>query len=55
MIAAGRDMPLPLPKPKLAKLEVRKQNSKGSADPVKPAVDPRAAAAYARWRSWPVR
>jgi membrane-bound lytic murein transglycosylase A len=118
MIAAGRHMPLPLPKPKLAELEVRKQNgqgsadvrrqngqgsaevrrqngqgsaevrkqngqgsaevrkqngqgsaevrkqqgsaevkkqnSKGSADPVKPAVDPRAAAAYARWRSWPL-
>jgi membrane-bound lytic murein transglycosylase A len=77
MIAAGRHMPLPLPKPKLAELEVRKQSGKGSleaskqngkgspevskqkgkgsADPVKPAVDPRAAAAYARWRSWPVR
>jgi membrane-bound lytic murein transglycosylase A len=88
MIAAGRHMPLPLPKPKLAVLEVRNQNAKGSleaskqngkgsleaskqngkaraevskqngkgrADPAKPAVDPRAAAAYARWRSWPVR
>jgi len=65
MTVAGRHMPLPLPKPKLAELEVRKQsgqgsaevrkqNGKGSADPVKHAVDPRAAAAYARWRSWPL-
>jgi membrane-bound lytic murein transglycosylase A len=50
MIAAGKHMPLPLPKPKFAEVEVRKHNGKGSADSAKSGVDPRAAAAYARWR-----
>jgi BRCT domain type II-containing protein len=31
MIAAGRHMPLPVPKPKIAGLEVKKQDGKGSA------------------------
>jgi membrane-bound lytic murein transglycosylase A len=50
MIAAGKHMPLPLPKPKFAEVEVRKHNGKGNANSAKSAVDPRAAAAYARWR-----
>jgi membrane-bound lytic murein transglycosylase A len=48
MIAAGKNMPLPPPKPKFADVEVRKHNDKGNADSVKTKVDPRAAAAYAR-------
>jgi membrane-bound lytic murein transglycosylase A len=31
MLAAGRHMPLPVPKPKIADLEVKKQDGKGSA------------------------
>ena len=53
MIEAGRHMPLPLPKPKLAEAEVKKHNDKGNASATRPGVDPRAAAAYARWRYWP--
>jgi membrane-bound lytic murein transglycosylase A len=37
MIAAGKDMPLPLPKPKFAEVEVMKHNGKGSADLAKSA------------------
>ena len=48
MIAAGKNMPLPPPKPKFADVEVREHNDKGNADSVKTKVDPRAAAAYAR-------
>ena len=33
MVAAGRQMPLPVPKPKIAALEVAKQDGKGKADP----------------------
>jgi membrane-bound lytic murein transglycosylase A len=33
MIAAGKEMPLPLPKPKIATLEVAKQDGKGKAEP----------------------
>ena len=33
MIAAGRHMPLPVPKPKIADLEVKKQDGKDSAKP----------------------
>jgi 3D (Asp-Asp-Asp) domain-containing protein len=46
MIAAGKHLPLPLPKPKFA--EVRKQNGKGEADWAKSKVAPRVTAAYAR-------
>jgi len=53
MIAAGQHMPLPLPKPKLAEVEVRKPNGKGNVDSANSRVDPRAAAAYARWRYQP--
>jgi membrane-bound lytic murein transglycosylase A len=49
MIAAGKHMPLPLPKPKFAEVEVRKHNGKGNVDSANSRVDPRAAAAYARW------
>jgi membrane-bound lytic murein transglycosylase A len=50
MIEAGRHMPLPLPRPKLAALEVRNHNGKADTRSAKPEADPRAAAAYARWR-----
>jgi membrane-bound lytic murein transglycosylase A len=53
MIEAGKHMPLPLPKPKLAEVEVRKHNGNGNANSTRPEVDPRAAAAYARWRYQP--
>ena len=45
MIAAGKHMPLPLPRPKFAEVEVKKHNGKSNADLAK--VDARAAAAYA--------
>ena len=48
MIAAGKHMPLPLPKPGFAAVAVRKQNSKGNADLAKSDADARTAAAYAR-------
>ena len=55
MIEAGRHMPLPLPRPKLAELEVRNLRAKANTRSAntrsaKPEVAPRAAAAYARWR-----
>jgi membrane-bound lytic murein transglycosylase A len=53
MIAAGKHMPLPLPKPKFAEVEVRRYNGKDKANSAKSEVDPRAAAAYARWRYQP--
>jgi membrane-bound lytic murein transglycosylase A len=53
MIAAGKHMPLPPPKPKFAEVEVRKHDDKGNANSAKSKVDPRAAAAYARWRYQP--
>ena len=34
--AAGREAPLPVPKPKIAALDVGKQDGKGEANPVKP-------------------
>jgi membrane-bound lytic murein transglycosylase A len=40
MIAAGRHMPLPVPKPKIADLEVKKQDGKGSAKPASE-IEPR--------------
>jgi membrane-bound lytic murein transglycosylase A len=40
MIAAGRHMPLPVPKPKIASLEVKKQDGKGSAKPASE-IEPR--------------
>jgi len=36
MIEAGKRMPLPLPKPKFAEVEVRKHNGKNNADHWKP-------------------
>jgi membrane-bound lytic murein transglycosylase A len=42
MIAAGRHMPLPVPKPKIAGLEVKKQDGKGSAKPASE-IEPRKA------------
>ena len=36
MIEAGKRMPLPLPKPKFAEVEVRKQNGRRNADHWKP-------------------
>jgi membrane-bound lytic murein transglycosylase A len=47
MIAAGKQMPLPLPKPKFDDAQVRKENGTDSAS-AKPKIDSRAAAAYAR-------
>jgi membrane-bound lytic murein transglycosylase A len=43
MIAAGKQTPLPMPKPNFAKIEVRKDNGKGKAHSVKSADDTRAA------------
>src|SRR4029453_6144174 len=40
MSAAGRHMPLPVPKPKIASLEVKKQDGKGSAKPASE-IEPR--------------
>jgi peptidoglycan lytic transglycosylase A len=40
MIAAGRHMPLPVAKPKIASLEVKKQDGKGSAKPASE-IEPR--------------
>jgi membrane-bound lytic murein transglycosylase A len=48
MIAAGRHMPLPQPKPRFAEVEVSKHNAKGKGDVAKSEVDGRVAAAYAR-------
>src|SRR5262245_65610966 len=43
MAAAGREVPLPVPKPKIAALdvgkEVGKQDGKGKANPVKPGAN----------------
>jgi hypothetical protein len=43
MIAAGKQTPLPVPKPNFAKIEVRKDNGKEKADAAKSADDTRAA------------
>jgi membrane-bound lytic murein transglycosylase A len=48
MIAAGKHMPLPLPKPRFAEAEVRKHDGGGNAALAKSELDPRAAAAFAR-------
>jgi len=48
MIEAGRHMPLPLPKPNFAEVEVRKHNERSIADLAKSEVNARVAAAYAR-------
>ena len=45
MIAAGKHMPLPLPRPKFAEVEVKKHNGKSNADFAN--IDARAAATYA--------
>lgn len=47
MVAAGNHMPLPLPKPKFADVEVKEHNRKGNAETAK--SQPAAASAYARW------
>jgi len=61
MIAAGRDMPLPVPKPKILEIEVKKPDDKGKVGSAKSDEDGRARttrldrqAAPARWRypSW---
>jgi membrane-bound lytic murein transglycosylase A len=49
MVAAGNHMPLPLPKPKFAEVEVKEHTRKGNAETAKSQVHPPAAAAYARW------
>jgi membrane-bound lytic murein transglycosylase A len=43
MIAAGKQTPLPVPKPNFAKIEVRKDNGKGKGNSAKSADDTRAA------------
>ena len=48
MIAAGKHMPLPVPKPKFPTVEVRKQDGGRNVSSRKPEIDRRAAAAYAR-------
>src|SRR5437667_299835 len=48
MIAAGKQMPLPPPKPKVAQVEARKRNSTEKADLAKSELDARVAGAYAR-------
>src|SRR5262249_44913341 len=48
IVAAGKQMALPPPKPKVAQVEVRKPNSKGKADLAKSELDARVASAYAR-------
>jgi len=48
IVAAGKQMALPPPKPKVAQVEVRKPNSKGKADLAKSELDARVATAYAR-------
>jgi len=50
MIAAGRHMPLPQPKPQFTEVAAGKQNGKGHANSIKPGINPRATSAYARWR-----
>jgi peptidoglycan lytic transglycosylase A len=60
MIAAGRDMPLPVPKPKILEIEVKKHDDKGKVGSVRSDEDGRARtrlgrqAAPVRWRypSW---
>jgi membrane-bound lytic murein transglycosylase A len=59
MLAAGQQMPLPKPKPKLPEFEVKKPTDKSNVDLAKSDNDSRAAAtsrrqaAYNRWRYWP--
>jgi membrane-bound lytic murein transglycosylase A len=53
MIAAGKHMPLPLPKPSLVAIQDRERNDKGNPALAKSTVDPRAAAAYARANAAP--
>jgi membrane-bound lytic murein transglycosylase A len=48
IVAAGKQMALPPPKPKVAQVEVRKPNSKGKAALAKSELDARVASAYAR-------
>ncbi|MGH7484944.1 MAG: 3D domain-containing protein, partial [bacterium] len=48
MIAAGKNMPVPQPKPKFAEVELRKHDGKRHAELAKSEIDARAAAAYAR-------
>ena len=52
MVAAGKHMPLPLPKPTFADAQVKKENGTDSAS-AKPKVDPSATAAYARAATQP--
>ena len=57
MIAAGRDMPLPVPKPKIVEIEVAKHDEKGKVGSAKFDEDNWARirlgrqAAPARWRN----
>jgi membrane-bound lytic murein transglycosylase A len=53
MVAAGRHAPLPVPKPKFAEVEVRRENGKSNVDSTKSKLDPRAATAYARASAGP--
>ncbi len=59
MVAAGKQMPLPPPKPKFPEVEVRKHNGKGNADSAKtevasrPAARSRRQATYPPWRYRP--
>jgi len=53
MIAAGKHMPLPLPKPNFAEVQDRKRNDKGNSASAKSTIDPRAGAAYARANAGP--
>jgi membrane-bound lytic murein transglycosylase A len=48
MIVAGKHMPLPVPKPKFAEIEVGKHSGKAKVNLAKSEVDRRAAGAYAR-------
>ena len=48
IVAAGKQMALPPPKPKVAQVEVEKPNSKGKAALAKSELDARVASAYAR-------
>jgi membrane-bound lytic murein transglycosylase A len=58
MVAAGKQMPLPVPKPKFPEAEVAKHNGKGNADSARSEVDSRTTtrsrrqATYARGRYW---
>jgi membrane-bound lytic murein transglycosylase A len=53
MVAAGKHMPLPPPKPKTIEVAARKENGTENANSGKPKLDPRAAAAFARAASEP--